>query len=97
MSRGHVDWQTPYRTGWVGSTMGAPALGQFASPYFVASGPASPQRTPTYASGCRPARARPFELRAQPEARAELIWLATCPSAGPAGRDGRRGLDWARP
>src|SRR5439155_11423983 len=33
------------------------ALGQFASPYFVASGPASPQRTPTYASGCRPARA----------------------------------------
>src|SRR2546426_7789939 len=33
------------------------ALGQFASPYFVASGSASPQRTPTYASGCRPARA----------------------------------------
>src|SRR5882672_900451 len=35
------------------------ALGQFASPCFVASGPASPQRTPTYASGCRPARASP--------------------------------------
>src|SRR6266567_714608 len=33
------------------------ALGQFASPYFVASEPASPQRTPTYASGCRLARA----------------------------------------
>src|SRR5437867_11021380 len=33
------------------------ALGQFATPYFVASGSASPQRTPTYASGCRPARA----------------------------------------
>src|SRR5712692_10182609 len=32
------------------------ALGQFASPYFVASA-GNPQRTPTYASGCRPARA----------------------------------------
>ena len=38
-------------------------------------------RTPTYASGCRPARAWQFELRAQPEARAGLMWLATCPSA----------------
>src|SRR5713101_4253874 len=39
-----------------GAAMGSTprALGQFASPYFVASGPASPQRTPTYASGCRP-------------------------------------------
>src|SRR6266852_5472765 len=64
-----------------GNRTGLTALGQFASPYFVASGPASPQRTPTYASGCRPARAWQFEPRAQPEARAELIWLATCPSA----------------
>src|SRR5712692_9359343 len=37
--------------------LNAGALRQFASPYFVATGPASPQRTPTYASGCRPARA----------------------------------------
>src|SRR5213593_2560257 len=40
-------------------------------------------RTARYVSGCRPARAWQFELRAQPEARAESIWLATCPSARP--------------
>src|SRR5882672_5424168 len=37
------------------------------------------QRTPTYAGQSWLPRAWRFELRAQPEARAELIWLATRP------------------
>src|SRR5437667_7127078 len=72
----------------ISRTLRASALGQFASPDQLSPrlGGRAAQlelpRTATYASGCRPARAWRFEPRAQPEARAELVWLATCPSAG---------------
>src|SRR5438445_483965 len=71
----------------ISRTLRASALGQFASPDQLSPrlGGRAAQlelpRTATYASGCRPARAWRFEPRAQPEARAELVWLATCPSA----------------